>query len=202
VPLSGGSSEDTFLGTPLDTRSEERSSTEPLTTLRGASVAVDARVVGRVVGAICLAALVVIAAVLFIAGAHKNGQITGLEQHGVPIEDTVVTCSGLLGGSGSNPVGYRCWGTFTVDGHRYTKDIPGNVLRSAGAKVRVIADTEDPGLITTPSLLASEHASPGVFILPAILLGVVVGSVGVLALRRRSTGLLPVLGLRPNGSVR
>ena len=90
----------------------------------------------------------------------------------MPIEDTVVTCSGLLGGSGSNPVGYRCWGTFTVDGHRYTKDIPGNVLRTAGTKVLVIADTEDPGLITTPSLLASEHASSGVFILPAVLFGV------------------------------
>jgi hypothetical protein len=202
VRLSGGSTEDTLLGTGLETRPEADGSAEPLTTLRGASVAVDARAVGRVVVAICLASLAIVAAVLFVAGAHKNAQITGLQQHGDPVVDTVVACSGLLGGSGSNGAGYRCWGTFTVDGHRYTKDIPGNVLRTAGSKVLVIADTADPGLISTPSVLASEHASSGVFILPAVLLGVVVVTVGALALRRRSTGLLPVLRLRPNGSVR
>ncbi len=189
----------------LDTRSEAASPSEPLTTLRGASVVVDARVVGRVVVALLLAGLAVLVVVLFVAGAHRNAQITGLKQHGVRVEDSVDACTGLLGGSGSNPVGYRCWGTFTIDGHSYTEDIPGNVLRASGSRVQAIADANDPGLVSTPGVLASEHASAGVFILPAALLVVLLATVGVLALRRRSTRPLPVLPtlrLGPDGSAR
>ncbi len=177
-----------FLGAGLKTGSETDSSTEPLTTLRGASVAVDARVVGGVVVATLLVGLAVASVVLFIVGAHRNAQITGLQQHGVPVEDTVIACTGLLGGSGSNPVGFRCWGSFSVDGRRYTEDIPGTVLRASGSKVQAIADPDDPGLVSTPSVLASEHATAGVFILPTVLLAVLVGTVGVLVLRRRSAG--------------
>ena len=193
----------TSLDTRLGTRDPDDSD-QPLTTLRGASVDVDARIVGRVVVAICLAGLTVLTVILFVAGAHKNAEINGLKQHGVPVVDTVSACSGLLGGSGSNPVGYRCWGTFTIDGHSYTKDIPGNVLRTAGSKIKAIADPGVPGLVTTPSELAGEHASAGVFLLPTALLVVLVVLVGALALRqrRRSTRSLPVLGLRPDGTSR
>ena len=186
----------------LESGLEMESPDQPLTTLRGASVAVDARVVGRVVMAVCLVGLAVLAVVLMVAGAHKNAQINGLRQHGVPVIDTVSACSGLLGGSGSNAAGYRCRGTFTIAGRSYTEDIPGNVLYAPGSKVQVIADPDDPGLMTTPSVLATEHASSGVFILPAVLLVVLVVTVGALALRRRSTRSLPVLGLRPDGTAR
>ena len=95
-----------------------------------------------------MATLLILAVVFFVVGIHKNDQITGLEQHGVAVQATVTGCVGLLGGSGSNVAGYRCWGTFTVDGHRYTKDIPGTVLRPIGSRVPVIADSADPGLIS------------------------------------------------------
>ena len=186
----------------METGTETRGPEQPLTTLRGATVAVDARVVGRVVLGICVVSLAVLAAVFFVVGAHKNAQINGLKQNGVPVTDTVSGCSGLLGGSGSNTVGYRCRGTFTIDGHSYSEDIPGNVFRAPGSKIQVIADPEVPGLMTTPSVLAGEHASSGVFILPAVLLAFLVVLVGALALRRRSTRSLPVLGLgsdRPAG---
>ncbi len=172
---------------------------EPLTTLRGASVAVDARVVGRVVVAACLVGLAVLVVVLYVAGAHKNAQIAGLKQRGVPVVDTVSACSGLLGGSGSNPVGYRCWGTFTVDGRSYVEDIPGNVLRAPGSKIQAIADPENPGLVTTPSELAAEHASSGVFILPTVLLAILAALIAAVAIKLRSTRSLAVLRLRPDG---
>lgn len=159
-----------------------------LTTLRGASVAVDPRRATQVAVAMGMATLAVLVVVFFVVGAHKNNQITSLEQHGVTVQDTITGCVGLLGGSGSNPVGYRCWGTFTIDGHRYTKDIPGTVLRPVGSKVSVIADSAIPGLITTASELDGEHASDGVYIVPTLLLGAFVILAGVLIVRLRAAG--------------
>lgn len=165
-----------------------------LTTLRGASVAVDPRRAAHVAIAICWAALAALVVVLFVVGIHKNDQINSLRQHGVPVEDTVDSCSGLLGGSGSNAAGFRCWGTFTLDRHRYTKDIPGTVLRTPGSKVAAVADPSEPGLITTVSALANEHASASVFIAPAILLAVLALLTGVLASRLREGGRRPAKG--------
>jgi hypothetical protein len=157
-----------------------------LTTLRGASVDVDPRRAAQVAVAVCWVTLAVLGVVFFVIGIHKNDQITSLKQQGVAVEDTVDSCSGLLGGSGSNPVGYRCWGTFTVDGHSFTKDIPGNVLRASGTKVAAIADPAEPGLITTASALDSEHASASVFIVPSALLGALLLLTAALGRRMRS----------------
>jgi hypothetical protein len=52
--------------------------------------------------------------------------------------------------------------------------------------VAAIADPDDPGLVTTVSALAGEHASASVFIVPSILLAVLVLFAGLLALRIRS----------------
>jgi hypothetical protein len=161
-----------------------------LTTLRGASVAVDPRRAAQVAVTLGMATLLILAVVFFVVGIHKNGQITSLERHGAAVSDTVTGCVGLLGGSGSNSAGYRCWGVFTIDGHRYTKDIPGTVLRPIGSKVPVLADTADPGLITTASELNGEHASDGVFIVPALLLVAFLILAGLLAVRLRAAGRL------------
>ena len=162
-------------------------SDKPLTTLRGASVAVDPRRAAQAALGLCLATLATLVVVFFLVGVHKNDQINSLKQHGSVVEDTVDSCSGLLGGSGSNPVGYRCWGTFTIDGHSYTKDIPGNVFRAPGSKVAAVADPTDPGLITTVSALDSEHASAGVFIVPAVLMIALVLLTAALGYRWRSS---------------
>jgi hypothetical protein len=137
-----------------------------------------------------MATLLVLVIVFFVVGIHKNDQITSLDEHGVTVQDTVTGCVGLLGGSGSNPVGYRCWGTFTIDAHRYTKDIPGTALRPIGSKVPVIADPAVPGLITTASELNGEHASDGVFIVPMLLLVAFVVLAAVLTVRLRAAGHL------------
>lgn len=165
-----------------------------LTTLRGASVDVDPRRVAKFAIVLCWVALVVLVVVFFVIGIHKNAQINSLKQHGVAVEDTVDSCSGLLGGSGSNPAGYRCWGTFTINGHRYTEDIPGNVLRTPGSKVAAVADPTQPGLITTTSVLADERASASVFIVPTVLLIALLLLTGTLAMRSRSSRSLVASG--------
>ncbi len=157
----------------------------PLTTLRGAGVSIDVRKTGRVVVAVCFVALAVLAVVLFVAGVHKNSQINTLRQHGVAVQVTVKGCLGLLGGSGSNPAGYACQGTFTLDGHHYRESIPGNVLRRPGTKVRAVAVAGDPPLLSTAHAVATERASASVFVVPAILFAVLVVLVGALVFRRR-----------------
>jgi hypothetical protein len=139
-------------------------------TLRGAGVSVDT---GRLVtvlvvlGLLGLAALIVI---LFLAGASKNSQIDRLRQHGIPVDVRVLSCQGLLGGTGSNSAGYACRGSFTLEGHRYEVNIPGNVLHAQGSIVRAVTVRDDPQLLDTARALATEHSSGRVFILPAVLL--------------------------------
>jgi hypothetical protein len=156
-----------------------------LTRLRGAGVEVDVRRAGRVVLGICLVGLLVLVVVLFVAGANKNAQINQLRNHGVAVNVTVTGCLGLLGGSGSNPAGYACTGTFTLDGHRYRESVPGNVLRPPGTKVAAVAVPGDPPLLDTHHAVANEHASLGVFAVPTILLVVLLLLIGALVLRRR-----------------
>ncbi len=159
-----------------------------LTTLRGAGVQVDVRRAGRVVAALGLVALAVVAVVLLVAAVHKNAQINDLRHHGVDVDVTVTGCLGLLGGSGSNQAGYACTGTFTLGSHRYREDIPGNTLRNPGTKVPAVAVAGDPPLLDTRRAVATEHASASVFVVPAILLVLLVVLVGGLLVRRRRVG--------------
>jgi len=159
---------------------------ERLAPLRGAGVSVDARRVGAVVVALLLAGLAVLVVVLFVAGARKNAQITELRDHGEPVEMTVTGCIGLLGGSGSNPAGYSCHGTFAVGGRTYDDPIPGNALYGPGQKLAGVTVARDPALFTTPGLLQTEHPSWRVYLTPVILTLVLVLAIGGLeALRRR-----------------
>jgi hypothetical protein len=167
------------------TAPEPDASGAALTTLRGAGVDIDVRKAGRVIVGICLVALAVLVVLLFVAGVHKNAQINRLRQHGVPVTVTVSGCLGLLGGSGSNPAGYACQGTFTLDGHRYSESIPGNALRSPGTKVRAVAVSGAPPLLSTVHAVATDRASASVFVVPSILLVTLVVLVGALVFRRR-----------------
>ncbi len=174
-------------GETAATATEHATPGAALTTLRGAGVNVDVRRAAHVVVGICVVGLAVLVVLLFVAGVHKNAQITRLRQHGVAVEVTVSGCLGLLGGSGSNPAGYACRGTFTLDGHRYNEAIPGNTLRPPGTKVRAVAASGNPPLLSTAHAVSTERASASVFIVPGILLVVLVFLVGGLVLRRRRT---------------
>ena len=159
----------------------------PITTLRGAGVAVDPRRAARVAVVLALAALAAVTVVLAVAGAQKNAQINELRNNGVTIDMTVTRCSGLLGGSGSNAAGYACQGTYSFHGHRYTEAIPGNVLRIPGSRVRAVIAPSDPGLVSTASAVRTDQPSLRVFLAPLIL-GVVTVVATALAWRARRRG--------------
>jgi hypothetical protein len=159
---------------------------EPLTTLRGAAVDVDVPRAARVIVVILLTALAAIIASLFVADANTNAEITSLQRHGVPVEMTVTGCNALLGGSGSNAAGYRCRGSFDLDGHRYQETVPDDALHAVGAEVTVIAAENDPGLIATVHQASSERASWSRFTVPTALLIALIVSLVAIFHRRKS----------------
>ena len=157
-----------------------------VSTLRGAGVDVDFRRVGRVIVVGCLAGLTVLVVILFVAAFHNNQQKTELRTQGVPVVVTVTGCQGLLGGSGSNAVGYTCRGSFTLDGRRYNEVLPGSTFHAPGAQIRALAVPSDPGLVAPVAAAEADQASDGVYVLPSVLLVVLVALViGLLVIRRR-----------------
>jgi hypothetical protein len=162
--------------------------TEPLTKLRGAPVDVDVRRAARVIVATLLAALAALVVTLFIADAHTNAEITSLQHHGVSVDVTVTGCNALLGGSGSNAAGYRCRGSYEVGGHHYVETLPNDSPYAIGAKVKVIAAQNDPGLIATVQQVRSERASWSAFVVPTVLLIVLIAALLAIILRRRKRG--------------
>jgi hypothetical protein len=138
--------------------------------LRGASVHVDAARVGHVAAVVGLVAVVVVAAVLLVAGMKKNGQIDSLKANGVPVELTVTRCLALVGGTGSSPAGFECTGTYVYQGHRYTEGVPGTGNLPVGSTVHGIVASDDPALFSTPQSVASAHSSPARVVLPAVVL--------------------------------
>ncbi len=145
----------------------------------------DIRRVGRVVAVLCLVALAGLAVALFAAGAHQNQQDNRLHRDGVTVDLRVSGCTGQLGGSGSNAAGYSCRGSFTLGGHRYDEAIPGSSFHTPGSTLRVVTVPGDPALVSPVGVLAGEHASWRVFLLPAGLLVVLLLLVGAIVLRRR-----------------
>lgn len=178
------------------TGSGQAGSGQPATVLRGAAVAVDGRRVVRVLVALGLVGLAVAAGLLFWAGVRHNSEVTRLRTDGVPVTVTVTGCRGLMGGSGSNLVGYECRGTFSSGGRSRSEILPGSDLHAAGSTVRLITVPGDPSLLAWPAQVRSERASWTVFVVPSVLLGAfLVLLAGALraAPRRRSAGaLVPV----------
>ena len=157
--------------------------------LRGASVSVDGRRVGQVAIGIVLVTLLVLTIVFTLVGFHTNQQNDRLHHDGVPVTFTVTGCMGLLGGSGSNAAGYSCRGTYTLDGKTYAEQLPGDSFHRPGSTVASIAVPGDPALVSPAAMVATQHSSAGVFVLPIILFVVLLVLVALLlVLRRRRQG--------------
>ena len=157
--------------------------------LRGAPVAVDARRIARVAAVLALAALLGTSVALFVAGERKNAQVADLRAHGVAVVVTVTSCRGLLGGSGSNPVGYTCSGSYVVGGATYRQTLPTSTLYATGARVTLVAARDDPALLSTRALVDAQRVSWRVYLLPSVLLVAFLGAVGLGAWRRRAARL-------------
>jgi hypothetical protein len=127
----------------------------------------------------------VLSVLFVVGGVRRNHQIADLRAHGVDAEMTVTGCIGLLGGSGSNTASYQCRGTLTLDGVRYEEGIPGTIFRYPGSTVAVVVVPGDPALLAPADQFADEHTSAKVFVLPAVLFGVVVVVVVLMVVVRR-----------------
>jgi hypothetical protein len=173
-----------------------RSADEPVSTLRGASAAVDAQRATQVVVGLVMVTFAVLGIVFIVVGINKNNQINELKDQGVRVTYVVSKCMGLLGGSGSNAAGYACQGSYTIDGRRYFENLPGSSYHAPGTTVSAISVPSDPTLLSTPAMVGSDRASGSVFILPAVLLGAFVVLLLVVLLRRRAkarTGTEPAI---------
>ncbi len=131
-----------------------------------------------------LVAVAVTGLVLLIAGIQNNSQINSLRNDGVPVTVTVDSCLGLMGGTGQNPAGFSCTGSYVLGGTQYRQSIPGTAFHAPGSSFQGIAVPSDPKLLTTPYQLARQHASWTAFIIPGLLFGFVVAVVLVMLLRR------------------
>jgi hypothetical protein len=151
--------------------------------LRGAPVEVNTRQVIRILIALIVVTLAVLSVTFFLSGLHRNSDVTSLQQHGVSVSVKVTTCTGELGGSGSNLADYRCVGTFILNGQRFRDTIPGNVFRATDSRAEFVTAKNNPGLLATSLQVRTEHASWSVFILPFVLLVVLKAFLTVVARR-------------------
>lgn len=156
-----------------------------MTVLRGASVDVNSQKVLRFVFVLVALALAVLSASFFVSGLHRNANISDLQRHGVRVSVTITTCTGELGGSGSNLADFRCEGTFTLHGQRFHDTVPGSGFRATGSTVFFITARNSPSLLATMRTVRDERSSWSVFILPFILLALLIASVTIVARRRR-----------------
>jgi hypothetical protein len=147
--------------------------------LRGATVEFNARRVLQVVLGIVVGTLVVLVVVLTVAGLHSNDQINRLRSQGRPVTVTVSGCLGLLGGSGSNAAGDSCHGFYELGGHVFHEPLPGSTFYRPGARIPAVAVPGDPALVSPLAVIDTQHASDGVFVLPAVLGAVLVLVVGI-----------------------
>jgi hypothetical protein len=131
---------------------------------------VDSKQVVRVLSVVALVTLAVLAVVFAVGGAHRNGQVTRLTQHGVPVVMSITNCVGVASGSGSTPASFTCRGTFTLSGHRYDEILGGTQAQyPVGSSVKAVSVPGDPALVSTASSVAGEHASFSVFVVPIVL---------------------------------
>ncbi len=145
---------------------------EPTVALRGASVDVDVRRIGRVLSIVAVVGLGITVIALYVAAFQRNSQITELRNHGMPVEVTVTSCLGLMGGTGQNSAGDVCSGTYVVDGHRYNVVLPGTDLQQRGSVLAGVVAANDPTVFSTKVIVAGERPSPRVYLLPTVLLAI------------------------------
>lgn len=167
---------------------------DPDSYIRGASGSLNRRAVVQVLVGFCLLILVVLTVVLTVEAADENAAQRQLHDNGTPVEVTVTSCEALASGTGITEAGYRCQGTFSLDGHPHAAVIGGtDLLYRDGQTLAGVVDPNDPGRLTTQSAAARTHRQWTAFVPAAItfvvlvLFTIAIGSSRALAHRRRIT---------------
>jgi hypothetical protein len=80
-----------------------------------------------------------------------------------------------------------------LQGHAYNESLPGSAFHRPGTTIDAVAVPGDPALVSPVAIVDAQHSSAGVFILPAVLGGVLVLLVVALIVqaRRRRGGTQP-----------
>lgn len=159
-----------------------------MTRLRGATVSLDGRRFGRILLALISCAVAATAGVLLVNAHARNAAIDRLRNGGLPVQVRLSDCLGLMGGSGSTPVGYRCVATYSIGATTYRSHISADGAAPASGRLSAVADPQDRGSITPAATLAAERPSAGGYVLPTALLVCLLAGL-VLRWRRGKHGL-------------
>jgi hypothetical protein len=146
--------------------------------IRGAG---GVRVDGRRVAGYILGFGVLIFAVLTVVftgiAVHHNSRATSLKQKGVPVQVTVTGCVGLASGTGITGTGFTCRGSYTLADRQYTEQIGGTAnLFTVGQKISGVAVRDEPSVLYTASSAQTMHSTWTVYVTPAALLVVLLGT--------------------------
>jgi hypothetical protein len=155
--------------------------------LRGAQAQ---RIGGRFWFVVCVLVFIILAVfivVSFVSAVNDNARMERLRTQGLSVVVTVTSCTGHIGGSGSNAAGYTCYGTYRVHGVRYEEIIGSKTtLSPAGATVRGVADPSHPSTIELASAVDASSSSNTVYVVPIILALLFVGLLLLCVRLRRS----------------
>ncbi|HVA43447.1 MAG TPA: hypothetical protein VNF50_08195 [Acidimicrobiales bacterium] len=149
-------------------------------------MAVDTRALRRVLLWVALVGLVGASVGLMVSASLSNAGINRLRHHGRVVTATVSGCEGLLGGSGSNGVGYTCRADFSLGGRTWSEVLPGTSLRAPGSHLALVVAPTDPRDLATPAELVRERASWLGFVWAGLLLAAALAlGLRAMAMRRR-----------------
>jgi hypothetical protein len=161
----------------------------------GGGVEIKARKVLAIIVAICLAVLIGVIAELTVSAAHRNDQITRLQQSGVPVRATVTGCLAITSGIGMGVEFYQCNGAYSLGGHEYNEVIGGSRTHlQTGQTLAAVVDPGRPTVIWDAAALARQHTSWTDYIPPAALTLVVILVAGGWVFIRRRRKRAPVSG--------
>ena len=119
-----------------------------------------------------------------VLGVGAAGQILRadrLQRHGVAVSVTVTHCLGMASGTGITVAGYRCHGTFRLDGSTHDDVIGGSDRRyPPGKTLAGVTDPTHPSTLSTAHAVASPQSTWHVLVTPALL---AIAALGVLLVR-------------------
>jgi len=123
-----------------------------------------------------------------VLGVGAVGQIIRtdrLQQHGVAVSVMVTRCLGMASGTGITVAGYRCHGTFRLNGTTHDDVIGGTGRRyPPGTTIAGVTDSSHPSTLSTAQAAASPQSSWRVLVTPALLAIAALGLMIVRAPRR------------------
>ena len=171
--------------------------------LRGVRVAdVDTGRVVRVLVAVVLIGLIVLAGVLTVSATSQNSRLGKLRDQGVPVAMTVTGCLAISSGIGMSVEYWDCRGSYTLGGHPYNEVIGGSRthLRD-GEVVEAVAVPGHPALVSLATSVSQRRSSFAPYVTPIILAALgVTGALGLLLWSRRRRRLHPDLSeVAPGG---